>query len=293
MSAARPADYAREKLPMLRARWDGDVGAAVRRYGPRIFPTMPVTALLGLTASAVGPTEMIGDTNTSGSAVGVFGLEGPRVRALAGSSEVRHLLGREVSPELTRAGYLGDIEGQVVTGLIGYRQHLGAVSDRASGAWGGMDRLGTSSFTLRVAAAAYSAGEGIVSAALERWRAPVAEAPLAGKWPELARRVDATPAGSMVGRYRVDGRYGICHFLMRAEERLESGLALERAVNGGRDAAWFASWVGDARELVDRIVLRGFGSFDTGHDGETTTGGGGLGVVEVFGLLLAAWRWLG
>lgn len=292
MSSARPADYAREKLPTLRARWEGEVGEAVRRYGPRIFPTMPATALLGLTASAVGPTEVIGNLETSGSAVGVYGLEGPRVRALAGSSEVRDLLGRAVSPEPTRAGYLGDIPGQVVTGLIGYRQHLGAVSGRASGAWGGADRLGTSSFTLRVAAAAYSAGEGIVSAALDRWRAPVAEVGLAEKWPELARRVDATPAGSMVGRYRVDGRYGICHFLMRAEERLESGLALERAVNDGRDAAWFASWVGGERELVDRIVLRGFGSFDTGHDGATAPGGG-LGAFEVLGLLLAAWRWLG
>lgn len=294
MSDARPAGYAAQKLPMLRARWDGEAGAAVRRYGPRIFPGMPPTALLGLTASSMGPTEKIGDLNTSGSAVGLFGLEGPNVRAFAGSREVRDLLGREVSPELTERGYLGDIPGQVVTGLLGYHRHGGDVARRVPEVFAG-DRLGSSSFALRATAAAYSAGEGIVSAALDRWHTRLEGVGLADRWRELARAIDATAPGALVGRYRVDGRYGIAHFCMRAEGRLEAGLALEQAVNGGREARWFASWVGAERELVDRVVVRGFGSFDTGHDGATPGGatpGGGLGALGLLGLAAAAVRWL-
>lgn len=264
MTAATPTAYAAAKLATLRRRWDGPIGEAVRAFGPRVWPGVPPTALLGLTASAVGPTEAIGNLATSGSAVGVFGVEGPNVRALATDPDVVRLLGRPARAEITADGYLSDIKGQVATGLVNYARALGAVLDRIPHAvWAG-DDAGSSSLLLRIAASAYSAGPGITAAVLNHYAAELARAELPDRWPLLAQLVARETAPRIAG-YEVDGRYHVAFLVVRSEQRLESGAALERATSGSREA-WFALWSSRAPDTVAELVRRAYGTDDTGHD---------------------------
>lgn len=253
-----PAQYAQAKLATLRARWAGPVGDAVRAYGPRIFPGMPATALLGLTASSEGVTEVAGNTSTMGSAVGVFGVEGPRLGPLARSAECRALLGREARTELTAAGYLGDVAGQVVTGLLNYAAH-GNEAMRAGVPSNvlGPDAAGTS-FVLRCCASAYSAGNGITAAVLRAYASQLAAVPPARRWSVLANVLNS--AGATVGGYRTDGCYGAAFLCVRAEQRLECGRALDWSVGGGNDA-WFAQW--DASVDAETLVMRAYGQLQS------------------------------
>lgn len=271
------------------------MGDAVRAYGPRVFPGMPATALVGLTASSEGQTEVAGTTTTMGSAVGYFGVEGPRVAQLARSEACRQLLGRPAREELTASGYLGDVTGQVVTGLLNYKSYGDQVAARVPAVMVGA--TGTS-FWLRCAASGYSAGGGMTAAVLDAFAVQLAAVPPARRWSMLANLL--VSAGARVGGQPTDGCYHAAFLCVRAEQRLESGRALDWAVRGGNDA-WFAQW--DAGVEVESLVMRAYGQLQsTGVCGTATSAPAatstsdesGFGVFELAGLaglakLLGVW----
>lgn len=270
-----PTEYARSKLPTLLQRWRGPVGDAVRRFGPRVFPGMPTTALLGLTASSTGLSEVTGRLDTSGSAVGIFGVEGPNVPLIGRSRECIALLGREARTDLTAEGYLGDVDGQVVTGLLNYARHAAAAM-RASPAPTYANAAGTS-LMLRIAAGAYSAGEGLVAAALTHYRTPVAAATVADRWSALARAIDAETAATIEG-HRVSGCYGLAFLIIRAEQRLECGRLLDLEYAGTANQAWFAPWSERSVYTVP-LTIRAYGQTQTTGTCQGGGGGGGDGTT--------------
>lgn len=288
MSNALPAGYAAEKLSMLRHRWEGEMGEAVREYGPRIWAGVPPTALVGLSASSTGPTEVIGNLSTSGSSIGLYGVEGPNLRRLCESEQTVAMLGRPARAALDRAGYLSDIPGQVVTGLENYLAHLRGVLERIpANLWQDGDDAAASSFLVRVAAAAYSAGNGIVSALLNHYAAELRRVPLNERWHELGRLINAE-TGSSVAGYAINGRYKLAFIVVRAEQRLESGLALERAVNGGARAAWFAPWTESDPALTEALTRRAYGGLSTSRSSSSgsspgSSSGGAMLVVALLG----------
>ncbi len=286
MSDAIPSAYAAQKRAMLVTRWTGAMGAAVRQYGPSIWPGVPPTALVGLSASAVGPTEVIGNLSTAGSSIGLYGVEGPNLRRLCTSEQTVAILGRPARTALDAQGYLSDIPGQVVTGLENYAEHLRGVLNRIpSSLWQDDDHAASSSFLLRVAAASYSAGNGIVTALLNHYAAPLQRVPLAQRWHELGRLINAETASSVAG-YAIDGRYKLAFIIIRAEQRLESGLALERAVNAGARAAWFDSWSTSDPALTEALTRRAYGSLSTSPSSNGSSGGA---LLVVASLAFAYW----
>lgn len=252
-----PIAYAAAKLPTLRRRWDGPIGDAVRAHGPRLWPGVPPTALLGLTASSMGVDE-IGPAPDF--VRGVFGVERSRIPALAASAAA--YLGRDVPADAERKGrgYMGDIEAQVVTGIMGYLRHLDGVRQSTrvpvSALWVADDARCTS-WSLRVAAAAYSSGDARPRAVLAALAAELAPLAPAERWPHQAARVAAWPEKT-IGGMAVEGKWRAAFMCLRAEQRLESGLALERAIGGGREA-WWAPWCAARPELVTALQKRAEG----------------------------------
>lgn len=279
-----PLEYARGKLAMLRRRWQGPEGDAVRAFGPLVWPGTPPTALLGLTASSVGPREVVGDARAEASAVGLFGVERPQVaRYAAGpdASEVEALLGRPSRPE---PAYLDDLNAQVVTGLLNYRRHLGALLDvRAVGLELVEGSPPGSSLRVRLAAAAYSSGEAVPAAGLGAFRAELVATQPAERWQRYAELV-ATTEREQLGGVAINGPWRIAFNILRAEQRLECGRALDAAELGGANAAWFDAWAETKPGTIARLVERA-------NAGAVVTGGDAATSSAPLALLAAAAAW--
>lgn len=266
MSDARPTQYASEKLPTLLKRWHGPAGEYVRRYSADVWPGVPPSALLGLTASSEGPTEVIGILSSSGSAVGLFGVEGNQVAALCASRNCTQLLGREPDASIHGNGYIFDLEAQVVTGLLNYRRHLEIVAARHAGG-PSISALAEhfDVWELACAAAGYSAGPGITSNTLARYHAALDGVPPAARWKHLGLAVDGEHEPSFrdqrTGRtFTLEGRYGVAFLVVRAAQRIACGRALEEAL-GGEALAWFGEALDD--RVAESLARKAYGSLDT------------------------------
>lgn len=245
---AHPHDYAREKLPALRRRSEGLAGVAVRRWGPKLFPGVPASALLGLTASSMGAHETGSEPDF---ATGLFGVEASHLDALC--VEAAQLLGRPVSSKIARDHYLDDIEGQCATGLLNYARHRDGLREALPVSLRG-DGVAGSAWELRATAAAYSSGPGRVVPVLEHLADELAAVLLDGRWEYAARRVAAWPEDRIAG-VSVAGKWRAAFWHLRAEQRLMSGLALELA-EGGAAVDWFDAWCDRAPDLVAHLQLR-------------------------------------
>ncbi len=276
-----PAAYGRAKLLTLRARWNGAEGAALRRFGhdAALWPDTPFEALLGLSASSMGPREAGGPPDY---ATGLFGLEATNIPRLAGDTTVTRLLGRH--GPTTVDGYLGDLDAQVVTGLLNYRRHA-ATALRGLPAHVQPQTEG-SSYHLRVAVAAYSAGPGITRAVLGEYGDRLVGVDDDQRWRVLGDAISRETRATVRG-YEVRGKWKMAHLIVRAEQRIESGLALAQATGG--DTAWFAAWADAHPELVNHLVAWGFG---TGNPPPRTGGDlGGLVAPALLALAFGAGAW--
>lgn len=307
MSPPGPYDYARCKLPTLRRRWDGPEGEAVRAYGRDVWPGVPPTALLGLSASSMGLGEVVGDGDAMASAVGLFGVERPRVQLYTDESTaegraVKAVLGRPARAGLTVSGYLGDVAGQVVSGLLNYRWHFDALARLLPrGVLRGVPVTTASSLEVRLAAAAYSSGENVPAAGLGAFADALEAVSWDLRWATYAGKVAATPEATL-GGVPVDGRWKIAFNIVRAEQRLCSGELLEESVNGSGGLVWWHPWVAPASApVVERLLTRGgFDRTSTCSGGSAGPGGasppaagdgGGLGGFVVAGAVAwAAWQ---
>lgn len=233
--AAMPGVYARAKLSMLEQRWQGAPGAAVRALGPRVWGSTPPEALMGLTASSMGAAEVVGDLATSGSAVGLYGVEGPALRQLGPSAAVRELLGRTVATDPHSAAWRDDVEGQTAVGLLNYARHLGAV-DRALPA--SLRATVGDVWALRLAAGGYSVGDGGTAGVVAHYAHELAGLAPDARWDRLRARVAHDAVGNArIGPLRARGRYGAAFLCVRIDQRIEAGRQLAAAV--GSDASWF------------------------------------------------------
>lgn len=279
--AAQPWDYAQSKLPLLRQRIaDPAYAAAVVRWGQHFFPGAPAAAIVGLAASSMGASERVGDESTSGSAVGHFGVEGPRLRQWAADSITRADLGRTVA--VSGPAWVADTEGQIYLGLRSYRAHLDAVREVA----GCAPATGpTDQWTMLCAAAAYSCGAGAVrewiwllrgdgnadaSELLRRTRA-------ADVRQAIADAAHGAEGARQPRRLRLRGRYGVAYAMVRADQRLASGAAVavaavaeaadaearavaETAAAWWTDTPWLPSAPDAARELETYLVAVAYGA---------------------------------
>lgn len=268
-----PAKYAQGKLRTLRKRWDGPMGDAVRAHGPTLWPGVPLTALVGLSASSMGQREAGGPPDY---ATGLYGVEANRLPELC--EKAGAYLGRPVSPKVRtgtyrdlagvkRPCYLDDPEGQVVTGLMGYLKHLDAVIAATDPAlW--TDGARASSWALRVAAAAYSSGDAAARAVLLEWPGELAALPLEWRWPDAAARVAAFVGDRIQGR-RVRGKWRLGFMHLRAEQRAMSGLWLEVDLHHrNANVEWFAGWADEARHAATVARLRELADWRADDEGD-------------------------
>jgi hypothetical protein len=255
-----PVDYARRKASTLRRRDEGPVGDAVRKHAARLWPGVPASALLGLTASSSGPDEFGPSPDFTR---GAFAVERSRVASLV--AEAVPYLGRDASDDSERPGhgYMVDIEAQVVSGILGYRRHLAEVRKAVPSLWAHPAAAG-SSWELRVAAGAYSSGDARMIAALSAMEHDLVGIAPAERWLCQCEHVASWPSERMGNTARGDiaGKWRVAFMHLRAEQRAESGAAIEDAKPGPPDVEtvkWFGLWTLKRPDLVASLTRRAEG----------------------------------
>lgn len=276
MSNARsPTAYAAEKLPMLLARWRSDPGRLVQWFAPLQWRGVPGAAVMGLTASSMGQREVVGDLTTDASAVGLFGVEGPAIRAYTTNATVRSLLGHASH---AMPAYLDNLDDQVVTGIANYRRHLAAVTAALPASL--RPSSVSSLYAYRLAAGAYSLGEGTVAAVLSAYEDELSALDEGARWDRLRGLLERDAARrDTIGGVRARGEWGAAHLAVRVDQRVESGRALARALRQS------TSWWGSTASSGPALVALAYGSSAQ----STSTGGNG---VVVLAVALAALVWL-
>ncbi len=245
MSGARsPVGYAAEKLPTLLARWRGDAGRLVQWFAPLQWRGVPAAAVMGLSASSMGQREVVGDLTTDASAVGLFGVEGPAIRAYTTNAAVRSLLGHASHP---MPAYLDALDDQVVTGIANYRRHLAAVTAALPASL--RPSSVSSVYAYRLAAGAYSLGEGAVSGVLAAYEDALATVEESARWDVLRGLLERDAARrATIGGVHARGEWGAAHLAVRVDQRVESGRALARAL--GQSTNWWGSTASSGPALV-------------------------------------------
>lgn len=285
MSAGLPTTYAREKLPMLRRRWAGPEGDALERYGPTLWPGVPLAALMGLTASSMGMTEAVGDLSTSGSAMGLYGVEGPARTQLAADPRTVALLGR---PAYTDARWATDYNGQTVVGLENYRRHLGLVTAALEQP---LRPTLASEWAVRLGAGAYSVGPGGTASVVNHYAAELAPLPENARWQRLRELLERdAPRMDRIGAIAARGRYGAAFLAVRIDQRLESGRELAEAE--GEPTAWWSP--GSSGEALVALAYRSSSTTPTSPARSPTAARDDtlLYALSTLGAFLLAWRYL-
>lgn len=241
-----PKDYAPRRVrERLAPWWRGPAGEAVRLHGPTIWPGVPPVALLAWSITSTGPEEMGPGPDF---VRGLWGVEASRVDELA--RDARPYLGREVRTEMSTRGYLGDLEGQCVCGLLGYKRHLeGVLKDIHGGLARELRVRPGGPATWRVAAMAYSSGGGAVEPLLDGlWHLLLGEPQ--EKWgPRLGEVLATTGKERIEGRggrsVRVRGKWRAAYMILRVEARALGAVGLAEAVLDPGEATAVRKWVGD------------------------------------------------
>lgn len=224
-SSALPENYSRDELHKLRARWDDRaIRAAVEHWRDRLFPRIPITAMIAAGVTSTSRHERGGPPDF---ATGLWGVEWPRVVAWAHDERTMRELRRPIPTEAT--AFANDVDAQAYAGFRSYAEHLAG----ATRGWPGeiIPREGTE-WLYRVALASYSSGEGRVSrvarAALDR----IAQAGERNAWRAIGHAiVDAHHGGArQFGGVDIAGRWNAAHLVVRNECRFQSGMVLAQTV---------------------------------------------------------------
>lgn len=248
----RPEDYAPSRVrERLLPWWRGAAGEAVRRWGPVVWPDVPPVALLAWSVTAQGPHELGGAPDY---VVGLYGVERARLPGLLVSAEAT--LGRDVSGSLTPSGYLGDVEAQVVVGLLNYQEHLDRVTAKADDCI--MAAMGAaSSATWRAAAWAYSSGGRRARALLGATPDALLNTPPKHWGASLGALVATMEVGARIGGEPVAGKWRLAFMVLRGEQRAQAAWELGRQVLGGEELAkldaWLGRWAANGAATVERL----------------------------------------
>ena len=224
-SSALPENYSRASLHKLRARWnDQALRSAVEKWRDRLFPRVPITAMIAAGVTSTSRHERGGPPDH---ATGLWGVEWPRVVAWARDARTLRELGRPIPTEAS--AFAHDVEAQAYAGFRSYAEHLAGCTRNLPGEL--VPREG-STWLWRLALASYSSGEGKVSriarASLDR----IAQAGERGAWRAIGQAiVDAHASGArQFGGVDIAGRWDAAHLVVRNEARFQSGLVLANDV---------------------------------------------------------------
>lgn len=249
-----PAEYAPRRVrERLVPWWRGAAGDALRTYGPRIWPGVPLVVLMAWSITSTGPTERGPEPDF---VRGLWGVERDRLDALARAA--RPYLNREVRIGLDERDYLRDLEAQVVCGLLTYKKHFdGLMEDVDPRVVAVVGR--ESAAAARFAAMAYSSGGGRIEPLLDALGPHLLDAPVQ-KWPlAIAQRVAShegdtitSPEGDRVG---VAKKWRTAHALLRVEARALGACLLAEAVLPPLEAVAVVKWADDWARRPEHAAL--------------------------------------
>lgn len=257
----QPSRYAAEKLDTMRARWNGAPGSALRAMGPRVWPSTPLPALMGVTANAVGPTERY---CADFCAIGLYQIPEATWDRLRANATVRALLGNRDA--VASADFADAIDDQIATGIVSLRRDLDAVSAALPAALRPSDG---SQWQLALAVMAYVVGATGAARVVNVYATQLAALPEAQRFGALAQ---------LAAR---DGSRGQVYPVTRAWQRLACGKALAGAL--GQNTAWYDVVAPAGTEAALAAALYGPGG---------ARGGGGSGALLVAAVVgLGVWWW--
>lgn len=229
-----PRIYASLKLPAMRSRWNGQVGAAVRQLMPGVFPGVPAEVGVGITANSMGATETVsraGFWEIGWYNIPAGPLDSPPPRgmylAVAQSDTVRALIGRSAD---VSSSWASDTLGQVAVGLVAYADvESRNVVDRIPEDLRPRDR--GSIWNVACAIMGYVSG-GSAASAIRQYAQILRRHDERTRFHALAREV----AREAQRGERNESRG---HAVVRAMQRLQCGKAL--AVSLGNGTSWWYS----------------------------------------------------
>lgn len=284
----RPRAYGTDHIRTMLARWNGAPGAAVREYGPRIWPYTPGQALMGMSANSTGATEAltlagfweVGLFNTPGGSPSQPAATGGSWASIARSQAFIDLVGRE--------GVIGDgwqtaIVDQVVIGLLDYHRGIQIIASRIPA---DLRPTAGTQWEWACGVFGYVTSTGAIAAINEHANF------LRGF--DESRRFGALLAATAEAGF-TSGKSGTAYPMVRAWQRLECGRALTEQTGG--DLAWFELGLGQYIDAVEhRITVAYYGAPDGpvmpgayGPVGTEVPGGGGRLVLGVAALVLGGW----
>lgn len=250
----RPRAYAASKLSEILARWNGPLGAAVREYGPAIWPGIPTQALLAFSMNSSGQYDAltaagfweIGFFNTPAGSPSQPAATGGAWATIARSDEFRRIVGRS---GVIGSGWRDAVVDQAVIGLIDYRNDIQNIArgipldlvpqGMSQWAWA----CGSMGYTLSTnARVAINQSADALRAVSDPWRF-------------------GTLLAATAERGFTTGRSGTAYPLIRAWQRLECGRLLTEQTGG--DLAWFDLGLGSYTDAVEhRITVAMYGDPD-------------------------------
>lgn len=250
-----PRRYAESKLGMMRERWLGQAGAAVRRFGARLWPGVPPTMLLAFSSNSMGPQEAISDAGfweiglyqtPAGSPSSRPPAPGSSYARIGADAEVVGVLGRPAI--LSDSGWSTDIDGQVAIGIIDYRNGGRSLAERLPSSVRPSDPSSPWSVALGIlayvdpssAARVVNGAADVISGFDETQRFPALCAHVAARF-------------QRTGVVRSEG-----YPLVRAMQRFAVGRKLAESV--GESTAWWPAFGPDEEAIAHWLTTSRYGS---------------------------------
>lgn len=250
----RPRAYGAAHIRTMLSRWNGAPGAAIREYGPRIWPYTPGQALMGMSANSEGATEAItlagfwevGLFNTPGGSPSQPAATGGSWASIARSQAFIDLVGRE---GVIGNGWQDAIVDQVVIGLLDYHRGIQIIASRIPA---DLRPTAGTQWEWACGVFGYVTSTGAIAAINDH-------ADFLRGFEEQYRFGALLAATAEAGF--TSGTSGTAYPLVRAWQRLECGRLLTEQTGG--DLAWFELGLGQYFDAVEhRITVAQYGEPD-------------------------------
>lgn len=263
---ALPKNYAEEKQKMLRKRYGGKAGEALRAFVPKVWPGVPDSVFLGFTAFSMSMSENTTEavSNQRFHEIGLFQVEaGLRDKPapdpdpsgeynnwgrLHDNSLVVELLGREA--KMGHDEWKTAPEDQVAVGLVNLRKKLDSLNSKLPETVRAKDL--TSTWAVLLAFTAFSRGGGQTLRCLRPYAEKLADFPENERWATFEHMVAYDIMKSVDSIGNEDGRGGAPWAIMRSRQKFDSGKLF--AAENGQDTNWYGS-IGTDRDR-DLVIVK-------------------------------------
>jgi hypothetical protein len=266
-----PSAYGADYRATMVGRWNGTLGAEVRRQGAIVWPGVPPEVFMGFSAGSGQRDNTAITANNNFAELGFFGTEGgaktspPNAgpypsptpgpnnswQRWANDALTVRALGRPAP--MDNNAWQADIAAQVAIGLVNLRKRLDEVNALLPAAARAAVPPASSLYAVALSFAAWSAGIGGVARQLGAYGAELAAAP---EGERLGAWVRAVLAGVRNNTVRGSGHANPAYTLTRTLQKLNAGKVLADAANApAATRAWFAPAVLTAAE--ESLLNRG------------------------------------